>query len=360
MKNARKILAAILVIMTLLLSMSTLVVNAADGQMVYLSPNSNWRADNARFAVYTWDGGNRWFDMEDSNGDGVYECLLPPEVSNIIFVRLAPDSTNSWDSKWNQTEDLVIPTNGDNHYKVASGTWDKGGGSWSYFDSNTCVHAPAGSGTVSKNPTCTEKGVMNHTCSKCGENYTETLDASGHNYGENSICKVCGHEVIYIIAGNVMKDGDTYREGNNDTLFISEWNVSDENNRMDYDEEADCFVKIYKNVAAGEYHFKIAEDMSWDISYGHDGDNCYIKVEEDGSTVSIAFKDGTITVAAARPSTPNTPINPGQNNPSVDNGDSDNSDNAPEEENLNFFQQIFKAIGDFFKSIGDFFKNLFS
>lgn len=353
MNKTRKILAAIILIMTLLVGMSTIFVGAADGQMVYLTPNSNWRADNARFAVYTWDGGNRWFDMTDSNGDGVYECLLPSEVSNVIFVRLSPDSTtNSWDYKWNQTEDLVIPANGDNHYKVASGTWDKGGGSWSYFDDNTCVHYPADNGKITQAPTCTEQGKKSCTCSKCGESYVEILNANGHNYDEYSICKVCAHEAVYIIAGNVMKGG----EGNNDTLFISEWDVSDENNRMEYDAEADCFIKIYKNVAAGEYHFKIAEDMSWNVSYGHEGQNCYIKVDEDGSIVSIAFKDGSVTVATAKPATPGTPVAPDVDNPAVDN---DGSDNQPEEENLNFFQMIFKAIGDFFKSIGDFFKNLF-
>ena len=41
------------------------------------------------------------------------------------------NQTNSWDTKWNQTEDLTIPTNGNNLYTVKDDTWDKGGGTWS-------------------------------------------------------------------------------------------------------------------------------------------------------------------------------------------------------------------------------------
>jgi hypothetical protein len=40
-------------------------------------------------------------------------------------------STNNWNNKWNQTADLVAPTDGNNLYTVEDGTWDKGGGTWS-------------------------------------------------------------------------------------------------------------------------------------------------------------------------------------------------------------------------------------
>lgn len=48
-----------------------------EGNKIYLKPNSNWLIDNARFAVYSWDGGDQWFDMEDSDADGIYEVVLP-------------------------------------------------------------------------------------------------------------------------------------------------------------------------------------------------------------------------------------------------------------------------------------------
>lgn len=102
------------------------------GTWLYLKPNSNWLQSNARFAVYTWDGGDQWFDMEDSDSDGIYEVLIPEGISNIIFCRMNPGaSANGWGNKWNQTSDLKVPTDGTNLYTVKDGTWDKGGGTWS-------------------------------------------------------------------------------------------------------------------------------------------------------------------------------------------------------------------------------------
>ena len=102
------------------------------GTKLYLKPNTNWMQSNARFAVYTWDGGDQWFDMKATNETGVYEVLIPEGISNIIFCRMNPNaSANGWGNKWNQTADLKVPTNGTNLYTVKAGTWDKGGGTWS-------------------------------------------------------------------------------------------------------------------------------------------------------------------------------------------------------------------------------------
>ena len=102
------------------------------GTWLYLKPNSNWLQANARFAVYTWDGGDQWFDMKDSDSDGIYEVLIPEGISNIIFCRMNPGaSANNWNNKWNQSSDLKVPTDGKNLYTVKANTWDKGGGTWS-------------------------------------------------------------------------------------------------------------------------------------------------------------------------------------------------------------------------------------
>ena len=106
------------------------------GNVVYLKPNSNWKEGNARFAAYFWDAsGNTWASATDNDGDGIYEINIPVGYTfggNIIFCRMNPATTaNNWSNKWNQTEDLVIPTDGKNLYTVNEGAWDKGGGSWS-------------------------------------------------------------------------------------------------------------------------------------------------------------------------------------------------------------------------------------
>lgn len=360
MKNTKRILITLVLAVVMLLTMASISAFAEGSTVVFLTPNSNWKADNARFAIYVWDdsGSTKWIDMTDSNGDGVYEGVIPEGYTNLIFCRMDPNqATNGWSKTWNQTEDLTLPTDGNNHYRIKSGTWDKGGGEWSYFESAICIHTPSGEGSVISSATCTESGEISHTCSKCGESYKETVKPTGHNYNEFSICDICGKEVIYIIAGNIMKADGAYRDGDNSTLFVSEWDIEDENNRMEYDPDAELYVKIYKNVAAGEYHFKVVENKSWDTSYGQDGENCYLKVDKDGSTVTITFQDGKISVASALPTAPGH-SDKDEENKAPDNSESpdnenDGSQNKPQEqeEKLNFFQKIWRAIVNFFKNL---------
>ena len=99
---------------------------------LYLIPNANWKIDNARFAAYFFGNGERWLDMTDTDSDGVYECEIPEGYPSVIFCRMNPNATaNNWNNKWNQTDDLTVPTDGTNCYTVKEGTWDKGGGTWS-------------------------------------------------------------------------------------------------------------------------------------------------------------------------------------------------------------------------------------
>ena len=99
---------------------------------LYLIPNANWKMDNARFAAYFFGNGERWLDMTDTDGDGVYECEIPEGYPSVIFCRMNPNATaNNWNNKWNQTADLTVPTDGTNCYTVKEGTWDNGEGTWS-------------------------------------------------------------------------------------------------------------------------------------------------------------------------------------------------------------------------------------
>ena len=100
--------------------------------MLYLSPNANWKVDNARFAAYFFGNGETWVSMVDSDSDGVYEVEAPAGYPNVIFCRMNPSAAaNNWNNKWNQTADLVVPTDDNVKYTVKEGTWDKGGGTWS-------------------------------------------------------------------------------------------------------------------------------------------------------------------------------------------------------------------------------------
>ena len=107
-------------------------IEQVEGIILYLKPNSNWTQADARFAVYTWGGseGEKWYDMTDTNGDGIYEVVLPEGTVNVIFCRMNPSTTtNNWNNKWNQTSDLKVQANGNNMYTIQNGSWDAG--SWS-------------------------------------------------------------------------------------------------------------------------------------------------------------------------------------------------------------------------------------
>ncbi len=135
MKHGRKPISRILsMILAIVMVMSMLPATAwaADGTTLYLVPNANWTQAGARFAMYCFGNGEIWVDMSDPDGDGMYEGTVPAGYQNVIFCRMNPGTTaNDWSNKWNQTADLVLPTDGTNCYTVAEGTWDQGGGTWS-------------------------------------------------------------------------------------------------------------------------------------------------------------------------------------------------------------------------------------
>lgn len=105
-----------------------------DNNVLYLTPNANWKIDNARFAAYFFGAnGNTWVSMTYNATHKVYEVEIPEgSWTNVIFCRMNPGTTdNNWDNKWNQTADLNLPMGNEVHYTVKEGTWDNGGGTWS-------------------------------------------------------------------------------------------------------------------------------------------------------------------------------------------------------------------------------------
>ena len=108
---------------------------------VYLKPNSNWKQDNARFAIYYWDnrGNNGWYSMLPigcTNTPEYYSGVVPAGYSNIKFVRMNPaSSTNNWDNKWNETADLK--KQGGELFTIPSDTWDNSTTTWSDYTAPT-------------------------------------------------------------------------------------------------------------------------------------------------------------------------------------------------------------------------------
>ena len=100
--------------------------------VVLLKPNSNWKQDNARFAVYLFNNStnkNEWKSMTYDSALGVYYVSIPSGYPNIIFCRMNPSaSANNWDNRWNQTANLTVPSGDSICYTIKAGSWDAG--SW--------------------------------------------------------------------------------------------------------------------------------------------------------------------------------------------------------------------------------------
>ena len=126
--NTRKILLAILLVFTMMMSLATVSVFAvedtAEGTTVYLKPDENWLTASPRFAIYAWGTGVDaiWIDMTASETAGVYQGVVPAAYSNMLFCRMNPNtSENRWNTAsdtdetkpvWNQTVDLTVSANG--------------------------------------------------------------------------------------------------------------------------------------------------------------------------------------------------------------------------------------------------------
>ena len=189
MKTTRKLLLALVLVMSILMTLAVAVIPASaasvsGGTMVYLKPNNNWKSDGAWFAVYYWNSSSDWVKMTDPDGDGIYEAKIPSNNPNLIFCRMNVNDKNTlgWGNVWNQSSDLKTPTGTNDLYTVTEGAWSKGGGSWS---AHTCNYYTKGATTK---PTCTADGYTTYSCS-CGKTTTkDTVSKTGHSWS-NATCE---------------------------------------------------------------------------------------------------------------------------------------------------------------------------
>ncbi len=133
---------------------------------------------------------------------------------------------------------------------------------------------------------------------------------------------------VALTSTSALADGEIHVVAGAAELCGSAWDPSDTNNQMTWNAEKGIYEKVYYNVAAGSYEFKVTTNYGWDngdfnttgdAMYG--GPNAVATVTEDGSTVTIGF-DGTkalldITagsgdVPTPQPSSDDTPVEPGE------------------------------------------------
>ena len=147
--------------------------NAATPTTLYLTPGP-WAVDNAWFAAYLFDSSrttNTWVKAVDSNSDGIFEISVPSgNWYYVIFTRMKSGTTDAnWDNKWNKTNDLTIPTNGQNYYTVTG--WGGGDGKWGTYT------PPSTTYTVTFSLTNLTKAAGASSTSS-GVNYGATLSAN--------------------------------------------------------------------------------------------------------------------------------------------------------------------------------------
>ena len=96
--------------------------------------------------------------------------------------------------------------------------------------------------SVTKEPTCTENGVRTHTCSRCGDSYTETISKTGHKHTEirgdkeasctvdgytgDTYCTDCGTKIK--TGKTIPKTGHTWTKGD----VVKEATCSEEGKRI--------------------------------------------------------------------------------------------------------------------------------
>lgn len=109
---------------------------------LYLSPISYWYNDDARFAMYLFDGDNPVWVTMNRVREGFYCANIPAGTWNkVIFVRLNPDKPeNSWDNKWNQTENITLEEGKNCFYitgSTGSGADERNTGYWGVYNYKT-------------------------------------------------------------------------------------------------------------------------------------------------------------------------------------------------------------------------------
>lgn len=113
----------------------TVTVTSQGGRIdkLYLVPTTDWGSSSAWFAAYFYEGSNStWVKMDYDSATSSYYCSKPTGTySNVIFCRMNPAKTDlSWDSKWNKTGDLTIPSDKDTFAVDSVTQWAEPTKSW--------------------------------------------------------------------------------------------------------------------------------------------------------------------------------------------------------------------------------------
>ena len=326
---------AVLLVMAMMLSMLPMIALAQEtGTKVYLKPNANWlqkgHDTDPRFAIYYFNdatGSNGWTNMVDSDGDDVFEGTVPAGYPNLIFCRMNGTTTeNNWDNKYNQTDNLTVPTNGNNLYTVQEGTWDKGGGTWSELGGAVVEPDYYVTGTLVGMGDNWTPNDENYKMTK-GSDGAYTLVVQNVAAGDYKFLVTDGswdnkypssdYYMTTTDTGNVtvtLKDGKVTATGEHVIPYMvavgggigswlngEGWNLGSTANKLTYQGDGKYTIS-YANISAGTYEMKFAANNTWSnefnltgtfVSSGEEivlsgsGANMSVVVAEDADKVTI-------------------------------------------------------------------------
>lgn len=154
---------------------------AADTKVIYFSPGV-WNVDNARFDAWAWGSGvdGAWYTASDTDGDGIFEFVVPSGVTGMHFLRKNPDEGQNWNC-WNRYDNESFTGN---YFQITG--W--GTGTWSTYTPPAATYNVTYSGS---NITCYGNSTVT-----AGTAYSATLSAAtGYELPDEVTVTVGGTEL---------------------------------------------------------------------------------------------------------------------------------------------------------------------
>ena len=311
---------------------------SANAKTLYLNPGV-WTADNAWFAAYFYGNEDKWLKCTDDDGNGTFEVEAPDGYPNVIFCRMNKSNTTlGWGAKWNQTEDLTIPTDAKNLCSITGWGGEKSPSAWSAYDPLAVDVYLAG--TMNGWSTATDQFKLTEAGSSIAElkktieadDYKLKIVAGGKWYTNKtgSITRDANTLIVNVddsrdVPFNADKSGEytfqwsindkkltviypeeevvithTYTVAGSESAFGTNWDASNTENDMTLQddgtyqlEKTDVYAEANKDI-----EFKIVVDHSWD-NPNYPENNYKLTITETAYyTITVTFNPETKAVAA--------------------------------------------------------------
>ena len=144
-----------------------------------------WRSINETGVWYLYGKIEGVTSVEDGTSYGSYLYNIPLGTINVVTYQ---GDTHIHDYDGKATKEPTCTETGIMHYTCECGEDD-------YYEDIAALGHNYG-GVVTTEPTCKETGIETFTCTRCNDVYTETLDVVDHDYVAG-YCRFCGIREIY-------------------------------------------------------------------------------------------------------------------------------------------------------------------